>query len=268
MQLSRFPNDRVQKAPTYAATFSPALVNPERETPALVSGPNGKAAVKRYNVYRNNVTVSLIDALAAIYPAVQRITGVEFFRAMARFHVRATPPTSPLLFEYGRDFPAFIENYEYAQEMPWLADTARVERAWLDAYHAADAGPLSADALASVPSAQLAELTFAAHPATRIVRSRYAAVTIFAANRAEHSVGTIDGSASEDALITRPFDDVVVRPLPPGGALFLERLLAGQTLGEALTVALEATTSFDIASAIAGMIEAGAFADLKLGVGA
>ena len=29
---------------------------------------------------------------------------------MARFHVRATPPTSPLLFEYGRDFPDFIER--------------------------------------------------------------------------------------------------------------------------------------------------------------
>jgi hypothetical protein len=26
--------------------------------------------------------------------------------------------------------------------MPWLADTARIERAWLDAYHAADAEPL------------------------------------------------------------------------------------------------------------------------------
>jgi len=45
----------------------------------------------------------------------------------------ATPPTSPLLFEYGRDFPAFIEGYEHAQDMPWLADTARIERAWLDA---------------------------------------------------------------------------------------------------------------------------------------
>jgi hypothetical protein len=41
---------------------------------------------------------------------------------------RSTPPTSPLLFEYGRDFPLFIESYEYAQGMPWLADTARIER--------------------------------------------------------------------------------------------------------------------------------------------
>jgi hypothetical protein len=96
---------------SYAESFAAALIDPARTTPSLVAGPNGKAAVRRYNVYRNNVTVSLIDALAAVYPAVQRITGVEFFRAMARFHVRASPPTSPLLFDYGRDFPAFIETY-------------------------------------------------------------------------------------------------------------------------------------------------------------
>ena len=68
--------------------------------------------------------------------------------------------------------------------MPWLADTARIERAWLDAYHEADAAPLTASDLASFPPERLADLVFAPHPATRLVRSRFAAVTIFAANRA------------------------------------------------------------------------------------
>src|SRR5271166_4049162 len=195
---------------SYAATFSSALLRPERETPSLIAGPKGKGAVKRYNVYRNNVTVSLIEALAAIFPAVRRITGEEFFRAMARFHIRETPPNSPLLFEYGGDFPAFIERYEYAQGMPWLADAARIERAWLDAYHAADAAPLTASDLASFPPERLADLVFAPHPATRLVRSRFAAVTIFAANRAP---GPVEASQAEDPLITRREFDVVVRRL-------------------------------------------------------
>ncbi|MGY3076884.1 hypothetical protein ACVWZZ_003255 [Bradyrhizobium sp. LM6.10] len=104
-----------QESLSYAAAFASTLMNPRRPTPTIVSGLAGKGAVRRYNVYRNNVTVSLIDALAAIFPAVQRITGVEFFRAMARQYVRATPPTSPLLLDYGRDFPALIESYEYGQ---------------------------------------------------------------------------------------------------------------------------------------------------------
>jgi hypothetical protein len=265
MQLSLLPNERALKAPTYAAAFSPALFDPERETPALVSGPNGKAAVKRYNVYRNNVTVSLIDSLAAIYPAVQRITGVEFFRAMARFHVRETPPTSPLLFEYGHEFPAFIEGYAYARNMPWLADIARIERAWLDAYHAADAAPLAPDRLASVPVDRLADLVFAPHPATSVVRSRYAALTIFSANRGAEPVAEINADDPEDALITRSGHDVEVRHLPDGGALFLIALSEGKTLGDAATAALEVVPAFDLAASISGMLDASAFTSAGYG---
>ena len=49
---------------------TPALLDPERATPSVVAGPKGKAARQRYNVYRNNVTVSLINALAVAFPTV------------------------------------------------------------------------------------------------------------------------------------------------------------------------------------------------------
>ena len=251
--------------PAYPAAFSAALLRPDRDAPALVSGPADKTAGKRYNVYRNNVTVSLIDALAAIYPAVQRITGVALFRAMARFHIRETPPTSPLLFEYGRDFPAFIEAHQYALGMPWLADTARIERAWLDAYHAADAPALGAADLAPVPAERLADLVFASHPATSVLRSRFAAVTIFAANRAPAPVVQIDASEAEDALVTRPEFDVVVRRLAPGEAEFLSALIAGRPLGEAAGEALEVRSDFDIGVGLATLIDSGACASVYLG---
>lgn len=250
---------------SFAAAFAPALLDPMRAAPPIVIGPNSRAAGKRYDVYRNNVTVSLIDALAAIYPAVQRITGTDFFRAMARFHVRKSPPTSPLLFEYGRGFPDFIAQYEHAQIMPWLADVARIERAWLDAYHAHDAVPLAPAQLAAIAPERLGDLVFTPHPATRIVRSQFSAVTIFAANRDNSPVGRIDASTPEDALITRAEFDVVVRHLPPGGAVFATSLVSGRPLGEAAAVALDAAADFDIAANIAGLIEAGAFTSIAFG---
>jgi hypothetical protein len=242
--------------------FAPGLIDPSCPTPHGVIGPHGKGAVRRYNVYRNNVTVSLIDALAAVYPAVQRITGVEFFRAMARFHVRAMPPASPLLFEYGRDFPAFIESYEYAQDFPWLADIARIERGWLDAYHAADAPPLAAATLSQVPSERLGDIVFKAHPAAQIVRSAFPAVAIFAMNRSDAPVTALKSSAAEDALITRPDMNVEVRLLPPGHATFLASLIGAETLAEAATRALGEAPSFDIS---AGMVEAGVFTTIQPG---
>ena len=250
---------------SYAGGFATALTDPMRATPTGVVGPHSKAADKRYSVYRNNVTVSLIEALAAIYPAVQRITGVEFFRAMARFHLRSTPPTSPLLFEYGRDFPSFIESYEYARDMPWLADTARIERAWLDAYHAADAPSLSSATLAAVPPNRLGDLSFAVHPATRIVMSKYPAVAIFAMNRSTAPVAPLRSDAAENALVTRPDMAVDVRLLSSGDATFLTSLIGGETLGAAATAALTETPSFDLSTSIAAMVEAGVFTAIHFG---
>ncbi len=250
---------------SFAAAFSRALLDPEGETPSLVAGPYGKGTLKRYNVYRNNVTVSLISALASIYPAVQRITCMEFFRAMARFYIRANPPTSPLLFEYGRDFPDFIDRYEYARSMPWLSDAARLERAWLDAYHAADMAPLALQTLAAIPTDRLGETLFVLHPAARIVRSEFAAVSIFTANRSDKPVGIVDASEPEDGLVTRPEQEVVVRRLPAGGAEFLTSLIAGETLVKAASAAFEASDLFDLAVNIAGMVEAGVFTAVQFG---
>ncbi|WP_027816145.1 HvfC/BufC N-terminal domain-containing protein [Paraburkholderia bannensis] len=255
-----------EETAAYAAAFAPGLIDPAIMAPADVVAPRGKGVVNRYNVYRNNVTVSLIDALAAIYPAVQRITGVEFFRAMARFHVRATPPHSPLLFEYGRAFPAFIESYEYARDMPWLADTARIERAWLDAYHAADAVTLDAQAFAAIDAQSLAQVCFIAHPAARIVRSRYPAVAIFAMNRKDGPVEPLHASDAQDALITRPDQDVIVSQLPAGGAAFLLALMAGSPLAEAVEAAFHESEYFDIHINLQAMIAAGVFTAIRPGV--
>ena len=106
---------------------------------------------------------------------------------------------------------------------------------------------------------------FIPHPAMRIVRSPYAAVTIFAANRGRAPPARIDASRPEDALFTRPEFDVAVRHLPPASAVFAAGLASGQPLGEAAATALEASPDFDLASNIAGLIEAGAFTSLAAG---
>jgi hypothetical protein len=167
------------------------------------------------------------------------------------------------LFEYGRDFPDFIAGYEYAQGVPWLADVARIERAWLDAYHAADADPITPRFLAAIPPDQLARVVFTPHPATRIVRSRFPAVSIFVANRNGDPTGPITATGPEDALITRPSLEVIVRRLPPGGATFLEGLLNRTPLGAAAAAAFADSGAFDLSVNIAGMIEAGAFVSVN-----
>lgn len=249
----------------FATSFARALLDPALPAPAGLQGPGGGGAEWRFNVYRNNVTVSLIDALAAIFPVVRRLTGDDFFRAMARGHVRATPPTSPLLFEYGHDFPAFVARYEHAREVPWLADVARIERAWLDAYHAADEPPLVAGALAGIAAEALGGAVFTPHPAARLVRSAFPAASIYLLHRRDAPPEPFCSDVAEDALVTRPLLDVAVRVLQPGCGGFLARLLAGDALADAAGAALAETPGFDLPGALSTLLESGAFISVHAG---
>jgi hypothetical protein len=239
--------------------FGAALLDPDLPLPVGVVGPRGKAASKRFAVYRNNVTVSLVKALAEIFPAVARLVGEDFFRAMARVYMTSEPPQSALLFEYGRGFPAFLEGFEPVAKLPYLPDVARLERIWLDAFHAADAEPLEPAALAAIPPDDLGDLLLTPHPATRVAVSSFAAVSIFSASRANRPLDQIKPLTPEAGLITRPADEVQIRILPPGAASFFAALIAGRRLGEAAQQILDQQPDFDLPGAISAMLESGAF---------
>ncbi|MCY6379242.1 DNA-binding domain-containing protein [Hoeflea prorocentri] len=255
------PTEKADR-PVPLVRFSEALLDPDLPKPEGIIGPQGKNAVKRFNVYRNNVTVGLINALADIYPAVHRIVGDRFFRSMAKIYVQTEQPSSPLLFRYGAGFPAFLETFEPVRELVYLPDVARLERKWLDAFHAADRPVLGAEELAAVAPEDLALQSFAPHPAAHIIRSPFAAVSIFSANRAGEDPSGIKTGIAEDGLITRREFDVEVRHLPPGGAAFLQALISGQTLGGAAGAAAAEAEDFDLAAAITAMLEAGVFCGL------
>ena len=57
--------------------FSAALLDPGVTPPPAVIAHADKKSARRFDVYRNNVVVSLIEAMIAIYPAVQRLTAHE-----------------------------------------------------------------------------------------------------------------------------------------------------------------------------------------------
>src|SRR4029079_2566626 len=99
--------------------FAESLLAASPPVPPGLLDPDGEASPRRFAVYRNNVVVGLIAALTGNFPAVCRIVGGEFFRALARAHVTAHPPASPILLDYGADFPEFIATFEPAASLPY-----------------------------------------------------------------------------------------------------------------------------------------------------
>ena len=238
--------------------FAFALLDPARPTPRGIVGPDGDPSPRRFSVYRNNVVVGLTEILKDTFPAVRRLVGSEFFDAMAGIYVRADPPRSPILLEYGGGFPAFIETFRPAAGLPYLADVARIEWAWTEAYHAEDACALNAGSFKDIPAEELPGARLLLHPSLRVVRSTMPALTIWRVNVAEGAPAemTLDGGG-EDALIVRPEATVEVRSLPPGAADFIDAISAGHTVAEAMRIAAECDRRFDLAANIAGLIEAG-----------
>jgi hypothetical protein len=239
--------------------FASALLDAEVALPAGLTGPAGASSLKRFNVYRNNVVVSLVEALKAAYPATLRLVGEDFFCAMAQVFASAHPPQSPLMIDYGAGFADFIATFAPAATLPYLADVARIERAWLEAYHAAEAQSLAARDIATITGEMAADLVFQLHPSLRVVHSLYPALTIWRLNvAAEPSAECVLDDGAETALIVRPEADVEVRFLPPGGASFLQALGEGCSLTEAAARVLE-IEEFDLALNLKGLLEAGAF---------
>jgi hypothetical protein len=197
------------------------------------------------------------------FPVVARLVGEEFFRATAKAFVSEHPPVSPVLMRYGGAFPEFLDGFEPVSDLPYLSDVARLEWAWNVAYHAADAEPVSIEALAAVPEEQAADVRFTLHPSLHVIRSQWPAVTILTSHSGEREPEPIDaGAGGEDALVVRPALSVEVRRLPAGGASFIEAIAKGATVGQAAEAGA-AVPGFDLSQNLAGLFQSAALTAIK-----
>jgi hypothetical protein len=245
-------------APLHAG-FGAALLDAELPPPGGLRVPSGDTAARRFAVYRNNVLVSLVDALAARFPVAEQIVGTEFFRAMAQAFATAAPPRSPLLMTYGDTFPDFIAAFPPAAGVPYLADVARLEAARTRAHHAADVAPLpdaALRALAAREGERLLACRLTLHPSAEVLRSPFAIATIWAAHQGDDVPRTLDPEIPEDVLVARPEMAVEVTRLPPGGGTFVAKLGEGATLAEAAETALGAEPAFDPTANLVALIAA------------
>ncbi|MEM6905594.1 MAG: DNA-binding domain-containing protein [Pseudomonadota bacterium] len=243
-------------APSHAgeAALAAALLAPDLPAPEAV------ADGRRFAVYRNNVAVGLIDAIAATYPAVLALVGEDFFRAAAREFVFQHPPTSPILIEYGGAFPAWIAAFPPAASVPYLGDVARLEWAWNRAYNAADADPVAPEQVAALAPEVLASSRVTFHPSFALLTSAFPVISLWAQATERVPPSDLDLSVGEEGLIVRPADMVDVRAISPAMAGFLGRLLASETIGEALAP-LDGDQEL-IAECFAGLLQLGLAVDI------
>lgn len=251
------------------ADFAAALLDPGHVCPQGLRAWNGSDPSTRLAIYRNNVLSSLIDALTETFPVVQELVGVDFFRAMAGVFVRQSPPRSRVLAYYGDELPLFIEQFGPAQSVPYLADIARLEIARVQAHHAADAEPVSAEHVSmaisiATKSKRMGELALVCHPSVTTISSAFAMVSLWAAHQGSGSLDQVDVSKPEAAIVLRQFLDVLVLHAPRGAVRFLESARKGSNLGDSAASAAKADPAFDVTATLTLLLAHGALTSLHL----
>jgi Putative DNA-binding domain len=246
-ELTRFQDDFVQ------ALWAPGSA--QAHLRKLVEQPG-------FQIYRNTVLKSCIDALQANYPAVLRLVGEDWFRAAADVHVRAQPPRDARLLMYGMDFPAFLRDFAPAADLPYLSGVARLDRCWTESHMAADAAALAPTALAALPPEQLGRLVLQPHPAARWAWFDDLPIyTLWQRNRDGEESGDELVWSGEGALLTRPAGAVTWVSLDAAGCAFMDACAAGLTLAQAASAALARHADTDLARLMATLLQAGAFCE-------
>ncbi|KUY80978.1 hypothetical protein WI25_37520 [Burkholderia cepacia] len=210
------------------ADISHALADDRHAVPGMVLRDN-------LAIYRNNVKVNRVAALADAFTNVVMLVGTDYFRALARAYVDAVPATSANLHDDGGALPAFICDFAPARELPYLADVAQADWLLHRAYFADDATLLEPAALASLDVRRLANATLRLMPSVGVARSARWPIADILAMNADGSDARVDAGA-QSVLVWRANQVVRWAPLDPANAEFVDALLHGSSVATALQI--------------------------------
>ena len=207
------------------------------------------SALRRMAVYRNNVVHGVIGVLRAAYPAVERLVGGDFFAPMARAYWQKFPPIQPSMSLYGAGFADFIARYAPAVHLVYLADVARLDRAWLEAHHACDLPPLDSGQIARLAPDALPLLAPGLHPSVSLWSSAWPAYEIWRSNRDDATPARrVLRPEASFALVWRHRGTVRHRALTAADHAFLQALAQAESLQGAASAAAEIDAAHNAAA--------------------
>ena len=140
---------------------------------ALVLGDERLSAFKRVDIYANAYFYRLLECLGEDFPATLAVLGADNFPALVKEYLLEHPPTEPSILYAGLYLADFLNDHPFTERWPFIADLARLERAVLEVFHAADTPALALETLHAVPSEDWPALKLRTHPAVEIVHSEW-----------------------------------------------------------------------------------------------
>ncbi len=217
-----------------------AVFETESNGPALAAASahlkasDGFSAAEHLLIYRRAILGTLVRAIGAIYPVCKRVVGEDFFDAMSRVYARQSPSETPDLGDYSESFSDFVENFEPAAELSYLADVARLEWYWHRAFHAPDEDAMDVPALSNVDESDTDRIVFRLPASAKLMTSNYPIQKIWQVNQdnwAGDQAVDLDAGASRLIIWRREYE-MRIDEVDRHAWSLLNAIDAGQSLGE------------------------------------
>ena len=201
--------------------------------------PGGMSAARRLAIYQNNAIGACRRALELIYPVCRTIVGEDYFGQIAQQYIEAYPSRQPDLNAYGEYWPDFLQQLIAAdtalQELPYLADLARLEWHYHAAYFADNDPGIDFVALQQVSPSRQGDIYWHCSAALAVMQSAHPLYAIWHGNREGRAVDSVTGLSEPECLcIYRSGFEIVVDIIDSSSYALLRGMLDGKTMGQLL----------------------------------
>ncbi|NJM50985.1 MAG: DUF2063 domain-containing protein [Sphingomonadales bacterium] len=204
---------------------------PDALDPALFTGPQDRILLG-LKAHANTISYARLTALEDSFPMTRAVMGDGPFNAAARIYAETPPARASDNNSIGAAFPAFMAEQGLEDSARQLAE---MEWAWLTSYNAADAPSLHLGQLGGMDEAAMLALHLIRHPAAHIV-PLHAPLSGPITEQLSGFDGRDDAAA---LLLTRPENDVLLRPLDTLTAQIFTMIQKSTPMGNLLSVILE-----------------------------
>jgi hypothetical protein len=143
-------------------------------TPAVVAGNDRLSPVEQLDIYREQFWLRHRDVMYEDFASLAVLMGDEPFEAMVADYLEAYPPDSFTLRDLGARLGEMLASDPKFAADPLLAELARLEWAFVDAFDAKDAPPLDPSSLAAAGEDDWPRARVELHPSVQRVPLRFA----------------------------------------------------------------------------------------------
>jgi len=194
--------------------FTEALVNCK---PDLIENwiiTKNLSGSDRLQIHYNNYIQSLTKALRLIYPLIEKLVGIEYFKALAREYIKLNPSYTKNLTFYGEGFSQFLIHFSPLQSFAYLPEMARLEWSCHEVYYAPEGAIFDINSLRNINEGEYRKIRFNLNPTCRLLDCQFPVHQIWKAcqNNPSEEIIVLNGEGDK-LLISRIKGEVNIEKL-------------------------------------------------------